>query len=257
MNKPKLWILDIDGTCNEAVYQVLQQYQVLGHYITFATGRGYLRTIQALAGFKPNTPLILEDGGRITEVNGENIRLNQLSVNEIFSVKNVLQANKNKIDLAVFYPLESQKLNFLALNDAADTMISKLKTVKGSTTRRIDCFIDLAVSLGCVMITIIAKNESQLILPNTISWAMAAGEYNIHPQGINKASGVRDIASLLNITYQDVVVIGNDDNDISMFEMPVKMKIAVGSNIQLQKLSTHSVKTPDELAKLLNKIKRS
>jgi len=255
MKAPELLIFDIDGTCNKRVYQVIQKFIESGHFVTFATGRGYLRTIQALTGFKPNAPLILEDGGRITNINGLNIYLSQLSEDEILSVKSVIKKNHDQIDLAVFYPLHDQKMQILSLGGKGDLTVSNLRSIKGQLTRDVDSFIEWAHSLGSVMITVISKEGSQLNIPNEISWTIAAGEYNFHPQGINKASGVKCIVSLLGISYDQTAVIGNDNNDLSMFELPVGMKIAVGDNAELQSLATHCIKSPDELADFLKKLK--
>lgn len=251
MKIPSLWIFDIDGTCNKEVYKVLEGFKKLGRLCTFATGRGYLRTIETLAGFEPNAPLILEDGGRLATFDGMDICLRPFSRTELTMIEKTLVSQIAEIDFVAFCPLPWQKYCFLSLTPKAEAIITELQLIKGFVSKRLEEFFSQANFLGCVMFVALAREGCEISFPMEISWTKAKGMYNINPQGVNKTSGIIDLTSDLGIHLTDTAVIGNDNNDIPMFELPVGVKIAVGNNAELQQLATHCVDSPDELARLL------
>ena len=63
--------------------------------------------------------------------------------------------------------------------------------------------------------------------------------HSICNKGTNKGFGVEKLAKYCNLKLSDIVIIGNDMNDIDMFKLNCGLKIATGT-----------VKPPEELLKL-------
>lgn len=47
--------------------------------------------------------------------------------------------------------------------------------------------------------------------------------------GVNKGSGIKKLAEYCNLSLNDIIIIGNDMNDIDMFKLDCGLKIATGS----------------------------
>ena len=60
--------------------------------------------------------------------------------------------------------------------------------------------------------------------------------HSICNNGTNKGFGVKKLAELCNVSLSDVIVIGNDLNDVDMFKLEGVYKIATGNNEPPQEL---------------------
>ena len=79
--------------------------------------------------------------------------------------------------------------------------------------------------------------------------------YNFCNIGINKKSGIKKLIGLYNLKDDDIILIGNDYNDIEMFKYNCFLKIAVGDDCpkELTELSDISISL-DKLPNLLVKL---
>lgn len=232
--KPKLWFFDIDGTLNKATIATLKRSEIPW---SIATGRGFLRTIEVLDK-PPNIPMVLEDGGRVTRLQKDIITVPIEKETIDLVIKEIATPFINgHIDFAGFCELKGTKYHFLS-NSTEN--LSSFSHLISSVSETIDLFKKKLNEKSCVKITIKMKKGFYLEPNSNLKWSMNEGLYNFNPHNTDKASGIIKVLNLLNIPMEDIGIAGNDFNDISMFKLPVMVKIAVGNECsELKELSTH------------------
>jgi len=262
MKKPKLIALDIDGviTIKESgvgklflpIIKVLNKLQSQGIICTLITGRGYYRVKRILDGhFVPNGPLVIENGARVTSWLGDDLVCWPLD-------------KKLCDDLVEFYDpkfakaVDSYQLNhqccILALQEeyrsTADKFLpaSQISLITSDPT----VFSIQVKQAGCCNIVFIDINSDQLILPPEINSINNERNCIINSPEVSKGSGLRWMMNHLGLKDAEVLIAGNDNNDIDMFKLPVGWKLAIGNDYQqLKEHATSSLASPKELAEFL------
>ena len=60
--------------------------------------------------------------------------------------------------------------------------------------------------------------------------------HSICNKGTNKGFGVKKLAEICNVDLKDIIIIGNDLNDVDMFKLDCGYKIATGENLPPKEL---------------------
>lgn len=253
MQKPKLWFFDIDGTLDEKSFSILKKSNK--SLFSFITGRGFLRSKElAERGFPLNTFMILECGGRITDQMGSDL------INFPFSKDRAKIAfkiakdhfSKNNLEYIGFFGMKGHKCFIFCPDTKTEKLLKeKYPTVVGGFAKSLLELEKIFNQKGCVKFTI-KLHSGNLRGHKEINCAKNDAEFSITEKGVNKASGILEMSKTLNIPLEEIAVAGNDFNDISMFELPLSVKIAVGNRCEeIIKLSTHHINNKSELPKIL------
>lgn len=257
----KLCVFDIDGVINShdekvdpKLFGVIEKIQQNGTFCTVATGKIYSRAVAAIKNFKPNAPLILENSGRITELNGRDIIINKMDCDYISKLRAVIE-DKNILFVG-FCPIGRKKMYFYAADsDILNDLECKYPDLYDEVSDDIEDFMESLKDLGCVRLSIQAMKDSKLDIPKGINWTLNKGFYNINAPGITKATGVFELADRLKIEKNEILVVGNDDNDRALFRENFGVKIAVKPcPEELIANSTHQLDDLNGLADLLQEV---
>ncbi|GEM_PF-5486166 len=251
--KPKLWFFDIDGTLNKTSFSILKNSQ--NTLFSFVTGRGFIRSKEfANRGFPLGTYMILECGGRITDLKGNDL------VNFPFSKKSAKEAFRiakeeflqNNLEYIGFFGLTGHKY-FIFCPDKiiGERLKDKYPTLIRKLSDSLEELYEIFLKSGCVKFTIKLYSGSLPIQQN-INCAKNDSEFSITEKNINKASGILQMSKILKIPLSQIGIAGNDFNDIPMFKLPLPVKIAVGNKCEeINRLATHQVKYKSALPKIL------
>lgn len=113
-------------------------------------------------------------------------------------------------------------------------------------------FTEHAKKTGCCNIMLLYVKSVNLPIPNIVEHVYNSNHCIITTKEITKGSGLINLANHLNISLDDILIAGDDYNDIDMFRISVGWKIAVGDKcLELSELSTSRVDSSVELNELL------
>lgn len=258
----KLVVFDIDGVIlhnNVPVDNVARSIRKLsdrGIKYTFCTGRGYLRSLEVTKEIYPELPFIVEDGGKIIYTNGKQIVVHPIKREKILNLRPILHTYAEELIFANFCPINGYKYRFLAFDEKIINDIKCLPTYYAEAlTNNPDKFISWAVEFGCAKITLKIKDNSNISINSNMEYSFSEKQFCcFNAEGINKGSGLLDLVSILNIPLNNIIVIGNDFNDIPMFKLDVLQKIAIMDECypnDLTKYATQSIKL-EELPNFLD-----
>ena len=226
-------IFDIDGVViksGKIVYQIYDIFKELSRkniLYTFATGRSYLRCIEAIGEFRPTVPLILENGSKLLYPDGTVMLTYPLKFDSIEYTKRALYYYKEHIEFACFSSHDNLQYIFYSPSETFD-----IDTIHHCTlTNNIDEFSNLALDNDCTQITIKLKNIVGSSISSKIIESSEGTFVHIKEKGVNKGAAVEVLARHLSISLDDIIVVGNDANDIEMFHLKVRGKICIKGNI--------------------------
>ena len=118
-------------------------------------------------------------------------------------------------------------------------------------------------TIGKVIVSINEKDEEKIMfalkeIEDHLTFERNTNEIMITPKGVEKGLGVRIAMQYLNIELDDTMVIGDGENDVSMFLNP-GFKIALAnSNEKLKKLANHTTRLPsvNGMKEIITELKR-
>lgn len=238
----EIGIFDMDGTIRSKGIipsQIEQGFEALhqnGILTTCITGRGYSRLVeilgpQGLTILSPNVPIGIENAGRIVDQLGQkNLKYYPLTIEEIASTIETLSAET--VEFAAYFRQNSQEKAVLWTPHSAQ--LDTLAASMGHFAEINNCSLEkfarrMKQDRPCMLNVKTRTADFRDEFPRGINLVYNEGVININTQGINKGTGVQDISDILNIQLKSVLIVGNDENDLPMYRMPVGKKIFVGS----------------------------
>lgn len=209
---------------------------------SFCTGKGYSGGYETLKDIDLNVPFICENGSVLVTKEGKIIYNDQMIPTDVESLIRTI-AKKFRFEFLAYVDLKTHKYKFLKgtkkltedltqpwffseeIYDNIDKFIENidLNNVCRITTRGLECGSNLNQSVFENFHVVVSENEF----------------HSICNKGTNKGFGVEQLAKYCKLNIDDIVIIGNDMNDIDMFKLNCGLKIATGT-----------VKPPKELLDL-------
>jgi len=213
--------------------------------------------IEALTG-----PIIAENGGTITDIYGNVLSSTPVPDKAKEYIKEI--HDKPDVGTIVFLPTEYPDTYYIyeADTDVVEKLITDFKITSLIRTKDFSYFMSLMYKYTYSKIVVIMKKEIKH-MPNPENVNLCQSIYrnttyfDITADSVSKGAAIRQIADKLNIALCKIVVLGNDYNDISMFELPVGCKIAVNYQDRLpQELRQNAtlVISPEQVAGTLRQI---
>lgn len=254
----KIIAVDIDGTLlnsnreiSKKTHDALIKAQELGHIVVIASGRdpfGVFPFADNLE-FKKFAGLISNfNGGRITNYKtGEVIINHSLDLN---LAKEILQFSEKNLDMHyIIYSDDG------ILTSSSDTYTLKEICDKAFTSYKV--IDDLAYSLDFAPNKIMFSQNPNLIdkdakklkdkfFEKTAQVKSTPYFYEIMPKGIDKGRSLKEIADYYNMSMDDVIAFGDEENDLTMIEM-AGCGIVMGNGTDFMKSKADFItKTNDE-----------
>ena len=230
MGQKKYFFFDIDGTLAvgtpgqqyipESTKKALKKLEEAGHFLAIATGRSYAMAknhMQEL-GFKN----MVSDGGNGITINNELIEIKPLDYQKCL---NLIDECEEKGYIWAFSPDNATRR--LAPDhrfyDFTQDIYMETVVKEGLNPRDYD-------EIYKVYIACLSPEEEKLETLKELPWCRFHKEYLFVEPG-DKSAGIKAIVDHFGGSYEDVVVFGDEKNDLSMFQ-DEWTSIAMGNAIE-------------------------
>lgn len=265
----KLLVFDLDGTLRDrngfpnSIISGLEHQAQQGRKTTLATGRAPGRLLPLLGNHRDTiiqpqgTPEILETGGRIVR-DGKLVAYNPLKANEIDAVVDVVKKSdtvKGKTDnngynitFAIYCPKNEPEKTVAWVADM--TQVAKVRGMMGAATEILtqnELPIDqlsakIQQDQACSISISAPEQQLPLIKQKLPKWAEINEKFiALTSQGVDKGSGVRRLSSILHIPLENICVVGNSDNDLTMINLAgIGHAVIVGPEIAHNQITQDS-----------------
>jgi HAD superfamily hydrolase (TIGR01484 family) len=242
MKEQSVAIFDLDGTIKTRegippeIFIGIENLQSQDITTTILTGKGKAHLQRTLQSnwkrlISHNTPVGVENGGRIIDSGGtENLLYHSLSKEEINSQITLLESGE--IPFLLYVP-ENLKLpaKIWAKNEkeAEQFNTDEYSPYDVFTSSLSKLHQQITEDNPCMFVFQPYSAEFRSSIPKDLNISQNEGVLHLNSESTNKGSGVSDIVSITGSDIAEVIIAGNDENDIPMFHLPVKEKILVGS----------------------------
>lgn len=250
----KTFFVDIDGVIyrnGRINKKVITSIKKRNNKLIFCTGRGYVRSLDVIKEYlDDDSILIIENGSKIVDSSGNKIYFQNISPKEKEIIK---QIDCNKIEYILFNPNDSK--SYISFSEIE---LDHVQTNHTSYTS----FCKEMYNREITQITIkFKKNEFQkefmlLCQMQNINLKLSENYVIINANDISKKSAILHCLEIFNIENEDIVIVGNDYNDLEMFDIQCKNKIAVVDEYTPDLLIKKATETTnfDNLANIIEKI---
>ena len=243
--KRKFFFFDIDGTLAvgvpgkqyipDSTKLALKKLKEAGHFLAIATGRSYAMAVDHMKalGFEN----MVSDGGNGITINGQLLEIKPLDYNKCLKL---IDECKEKGFIWAISP---------------DNEIRRLAPDNRFYDFTHDIYMNTVVQPGLdprdfdeiykVYIACFSSEEQKLETLKELPWCRFHKEYLFVEPG-DKSVGIKKIVDHFNGDYQDVVVFGDEKNDLSMFS-DEWISIAMGNAIdELKQKATYITDSCDK-----------
>jgi HAD superfamily hydrolase (TIGR01484 family) len=266
-NNFQLGVFDINGTLctgkdglTDTIKNGFKNLRAQSIQTTVVTGRG-TGGAKALLGddwdkiVSPGMPIGVENGARLVAEDGSNLRFHRIKKTTLDAVIDATLLADGAVDYLAYTPQEPGAKDVLWLpkgKSPKEYLLANGRHVEimdESVTR-------FAARVGCdkaCMLRVGTQSPEVNGLFEGMNFFLNQTELNVLPDGVNKATGVTDIAEYAGVALSRVLVAGNDYNDLPMLDLPVARKIFIPDTPELRPSSADviSLASPQELGAYL------
>lgn len=227
-----LIIFDIDGVVSTngeisaEIKKAITNLKDKNISYTFASGRSYLRCIEIIKSIAPTIPLLLENGSKIIKSNGEILYSYPLNHTSLKYLGSILHLNIDNVKYSCFSSLNNLKYYFYTSRKFYYNLKNTIKYCS-TITNNINTFIAYAIKNQCTQVTIEVKDRNSFIDTDFRFEKSEKSFLHLKEKRINKGSAILDLTKILSVPLSEIVVMGNDYNDVPMFSLNVAKKILV------------------------------
>ncbi len=236
----KLIICDMSGiasTKGKNNTELLNTLNNLKNYnCSFCTGKGYMGGYQTLKDVNLKVPFICENGSVIVSKNGNVIFSDSMNFEDV--KKLIEELKKVPFEFLAYVDLKTHKYKFLRGSKKLTEDLSQPWFYSDEIYNNIEEFLNNIDKEHICRITTRGLELNETI-KNIRNFHVVVSENEFHSicnKGVNKGFGVKKLADICGVSLNDVIIIGNDLNDIDMFKLECGFKIATGVNIPPKEL---------------------
>lgn len=215
------------GKNNDELLNVLNKLK--NYDCSFCTGKGYSGGYETLKSIDLKLPFICENGSVLVNKDGKiiyNEKINSSDAIEL--IKNI--ANYCSFEFLAYVDLKTHKYKFLRGNKKLTEELTQPWFYSEEIYTDVNEFLsNIDLENICRITTRGLSGENKI--PNLNKFHMVVSEKEFHSFcsiGVNKGSGIKRLAKYCNLSLDDIIIIGNDMNDIDMFKLDCGLKISTG-----------------------------
>lgn len=242
------------GVNNEKLLNTLNNLK--NYCCTFCTGKGYLGGYETLKSIDMKIPFICENGSVIVDKGGNVIYSDKMNSSKVANL--IYELSKMPFEFLAYVDLKTQRYKFLKGTKKLTENLNQPWFYSEEIYDDVNDFLNNIDKENVCRITTrgleLDENVEELK-----DFHIVVSEKEFHSicnKGTNKGFGVEKLAEICNVEMKDIVIIGNDLNDIDMFKLKDCYKIATGENTppkELQDLANIYIpldELPDYLAEI-------
>lgn len=226
---------------------------------TFCTGKGYRGGYDTLKSIDLKVPFICENGSVIVQKDGTVLYNDKMDYKKAKNL--ILKLYNMPFEFLAYIDLKTHKYKFLKGKKKLSEDLNQ------SWFYSEDIFNDLNLFLNSIDHDNICRITTRgLELDDSITelkdFHIVLSENEFHSicnKGVNKGFGVKKLAEICGKNMKDIIIIGNDLNDIDMFKLDCGYKIATGDLVPPKDLiDLSNVYVPlNKLPEFIEKIDKS
>ena len=240
MKKYKLIAIDIDGTLINDQKIILEETKkdILKVHekdviVCICTGRGYPAASPYVRELGINIPLILYNGSRVRMSIDNTLIYNQVIDNNV--AKTVFETIEKHNGTCCFWANDALYFN---KNDKYTVFYENLTKIKPNIitelTDELSCNVNKFIWFD-TSANLVTIQKSILSTVSGINYFKSQSEIlEIVPVGVSKGTTLKKLADNLGINQEEVIAIGDDENDISMIEY-AGLGVAMGNAKEIVK----------------------
>lgn len=224
-------VVFIDGRPNIRLLELLMNIKNVN--VCFNTGKGYLGMRECLESFEFKGPMSCENGALITFLDGKTVLKHTMENKKLIDL--VYDMIKQGVDSISFCNLNTYKYIFWLNNNI---VLRDYFYAEYITHTKENFLIKMLESEVVRLIVKTSKKFDIEKYKKDFDISVSADEfYSITAKGINKKTAACEICRYLNTSLSELIVVGNDYNDIDMFSIGEAMKISIGNTCPKELIS--------------------
>ncbi|MEN1761820.1 HAD family hydrolase [Anoxynatronum sibiricum] len=212
-------LIDEDGTVNRNTLELMKRFREQGGYLTIATGRMKEAVVPLARTIGVNAPLILYNGGVITELEGSR-HLVESFLDSKEAMASIMLAEAMGVGILLYHQGN-------AYTQQKTTLICQHNEKEKVSCQVVD-MIEPLVKKGLTKILYIADehiidklHEAHCSI-KADSWNLIRSEttyLELLPQGVSKGNALRMLGEMLQVSMKETVALGDERNDLSMIQV--------------------------------------
>lgn len=242
----KYFFFDIDGTLTTqnpggtilpSTLKTLEKLKENGHFVAIATGRSFLYALDGMKKF--NLENMVHNGGNGITMNSQLVEIMPLDHDKSLTI--CLECVEKNIPFIVVVDAQGHCVTHddeFSKEDSGMLNMFEIEVIPNLDYHEIEKFMKIFVALK-------PGEEHRLTSASLLGYSRYCDHhFNIEPD--DKSVGIKKMMEILKASIDDVVVFGDQHNDLTMFQM-AKTSIAMGNAIdELKEIATFVTKSCDE-----------
>ena len=246
------------GVNNEELLNVLNNLK--NYNCSFCTGKGYSGGYETIKNINMKVPFICENGSLIVDKQGNIKFCDHMNPEDVKELIETIDKDCN-FEFLAYIDTNTHRYKFLKGKKKLTEDLTQPWFYSEEIYDNVTDFLNnIDLDNVCRITTRGLDFDKNMEIFKKFHVVVSEGEFHsICNIGTNKGFGVKKLAEICNMDLSDIVIIGNDMNDIDMFRIDVGYKIATGA-IEPPKelLDLSSIYVPlDELPKFLQEFDKN
>ena len=227
-------IVSIKGKNNTELLAVFKKLKNIK--FTFCTGKGFKGSLDTIKELNLSLPIICENGSLLVTKTGEVVSKHIIDFKLIKNL--ILKLSSLEYEFISCCNIKTNNYIFLNNRNKLKEELKQDIFFGEEVYYNVKDYINAIKDLEIVRIIYRGNTISKNILNSINGFDISNSEqeyYSFCLKNVNKKSGVEEIINRYNISNCDIIIVGNDFNDICMFDMNCYEKIAVGNKCHILK----------------------
>lgn len=208
-----------DGTISNRVKKAIEENRKAGNKIIICTARPRYQTLEVMKEAGSDSIIVSSNGSEIYDSNDNKIIFNSFVDND--SVIKMVKYAYSK-DIRLILTMEDYEYVTKEIRNPNQKLLSKHNYVKELTECKVkQCMFIDKKSEEIYKIKDILSNDNKLHIVDEINENSSYEEkwFSVSNSNCSKGNALKIVSKYLNISIENTIAIGNDRNDISMFEV--------------------------------------
>lgn len=208
-----------DGTITDRVRKAIEQNRKAGNKIIICTARPRYQTLEVMKEAGSDNIIVSSNGSEIYDSNDNKIIFNSFVDND--SVIKMVKYAYSK-DIRLILTMEDYDYVTKEIRNPNQKLLNKHNYVEKLTDCNVkQCMFIDKKSEEIYKIKDILSNDNKLYIVDEINKNSSYDEkwFSVSNSNCSKGNALKIVSKYLNIPIENTIAIGNDKNDISMFEV--------------------------------------